>query len=66
MKTAFGFEPLKEDRDLHTIYLAGYNINKGVWKTCRKSCIEYVALLVCENPEKHPEFIIDWAMEKLE
>lgn len=66
METTFGFKPSIKDKDLYIIYLAGYNVNISGWKVARQACIEKVALLVCENPEKHSGEILDWAMEKLD
>lgn len=55
-------------RDLDMIYAAGYQGLSSSWglKSLRPRIVQQVALLVCEEPERHSDEVLDWAMDALD
>ncbi len=54
--------------DLRMREAAGYSVDPCMWKieSCRPAVVEKVALAVCDNPERHTNEVLTWAMDALE
>lgn len=53
--------------DLKIVKDSGYRIMSSFWKLegCRYYLLEEVAMRVCDNPEKEPGHVVDWAIDFL-
>lgn len=60
-------EPTADD-DLAMMRRAELSVNMGMWviEGCRPAAVERAAELILKRPDRHPEEVLDWALDVMD